>query len=479
MKFRTLIEKSSIDKESIHSFDQYKEVEIKGITDNSAEVQEGFIFIAVKGYAVDGHEYIDEALEKGASIIMGERSYDERPQAYVQVEDSRKLVGQLAAAYYDFPAKKKVVIGVTGTNGKTTTSLFMRYLLQSAGYTVSYFGTVFNEINGERMKSSLTTPNACTLQKALYESEDEYVVVEVSSQGLEQHRMEGMTFDYALFMNLQHDHLDYHKTIDSYFLAKKQLFNLLKEEEKAIVYTDDSWGKKLFTLLQQEEKNVLAVGSEEEAFVQIDDLHVTEGQITVKGQSHAVLSPLPGSYNVVNTIMAETILHDLGHSFEQMKEWMKDSEPVPGRFERYKLTDSVQAIVDYAHTPEALEVLLQTVKELYPNYRLVNLFGFRGKRDTSKREEMVSASLRYSDQTVLTLDDLNGVLEEEMRKEYESYLREGLFVNMDRTRAIQSVVEEASEPTVIVVTGKGHESYQQAFALGTQSDKETMEYLSH
>lgn len=451
---------------------------IYGISDRSMNVKEGFIFVAIEGFEADGHDYIGQAIENGAGLVIGQRERADLPVPYIKVKNTREVIGKISAAFYGFPSKKKLVIGVTGTNGKTTTSLFIRHLLKKLGYTVSFFGTVFNEINGKREKSFLTTPNASILQQTLAKSNDEAVVIEVSSQGLEQYRMEGMLFDYALFTNLQHDHLDYHKTIDAYFLAKKRLFSLLKSDGKAIVFTDDKWGLKLASLLRKEAIDVLTVGSRETDNFQLSELDTLSGMLSKDEQSTVVSSPLPGGYNIINACMAGAVIHCLGHPLSKLAELMNDLEPIPGRFEKYKIHNNLDVVVDYAHTPEALFVLFSTLKDLYPTHKKVNIFGFRGNRDKTKRAEMIEISSRMNDATVLTLDDLNGVPEAEMEKEYIGYsTKENVSVVMDRTLALKQEIEGTDEPTVIILTGKGHENYRQKFELPTTSDRETVEWF--
>lgn len=460
----------------VEDLQQIKEnLKIMGISDRSTNIGEGFIFVAIEGFETDGHDFIDQAIENGASLIIGQRNRSDLSVPYIQVKNSREVIGKISAAFYGFPSKRKLVIGVTGTNGKTTTALFLRHLLKKLGYSVSFFGTVFNEINGKREKSFLTTPNASILQKMLANSTDEAVVIEVSSQGLEQYRMEGMLFDYALFTNLQHDHLDYHKTIEAYFLAKKRLFNLLKSDGKAIIFSDDEWGMKLSSLLRNEAKEVLTVGSHETDTFRLSKMDTTSGKLSKDEQSAIISPPIPGKYNVINACMAGAVVYCLGYSVSELTELMNDLEPIPGRFEQYKLNHSVEVIVDYAHTPEALRALFSTIKKLYPTKKIVHIFGFRGNRDTTKRTEMVNISSEMSDLTVLTLDDLNGVPEKEMENEYNAYIMKNISVTMDRTIALKNEIENVSGPKVIILTGKGHESYQQRFELHTTSDRETVE----
>lgn len=455
------------------------EMEITGVSDSSLSVKEGHIFVAINGFAVDGHQYIYHAIENGAQLIIGEQDISDLPVPYIKVESSRKTIGQLSAALFNYPSQNKLVIGVTGTNGKTTTSFFLTHLLKKLGYSVSFFGTVYNEINGERMPSQLTTPSASFIHESLAKSKDEAVVIEVSSQGLDQMRMEGMSFDYTLFMNLQKDHLDYHKTIEDYFMAKKRLFGYLKPHGKAVVNTDDDWGNKLFHLLKAEGKNVLTLGQSEENTIKLETVDELGCKGTLDQQRFMIQPPIPGKYNSYNLLMASLVIKDLGHTMEDIQESIRDTEGIPGRFEQYTINHLVEVVIDYAHTTEALDALLKTLQKLYSNYSLTHIFGFRGGgRDIAKRKEMVKVSTAYSNHTILTLDDLNDISYENMKKDYLSYENEQITVEMDRTLAIKQAIDSATEPTIIVLTGKGHENYQEQMTYDTLSDKDTALYMS-
>lgn len=466
----------------IGQHEQLNDLDISGVNERASSVRDGEIFVAIEGFEKDGHDFIEQAIDNGASVVIGQKALSDLTVPYIQVENSRKVIGALAANFYEHPSKDKIVIGITGTNGKTTTGLFTTHLLRKAGYSVSFFGTVFNEINGQRMDSSLTTPSASMIQKSLSESTDEVVVIEVSSQGLQQHRMEGMAFDYGLFTNLQHDHLDYHKTIEDYFMAKKKLFSLLKPSAKAIVNSDDQWGNKLVDILKDEQIEVLTVSETGDPHTHYAFETTVKNRLTINEQTIQAHAPLPGKYNLLNLSMAATVLSDLGHNIDQLEEMIKDLEPIPGRFEAYDLTDTVKAVIDYAHTAEALEAVLSTCKAMYPDHRLNHVFGFRGNRDSSKREKMLSTSIQYSDHTILTLDDLNGLAEEIMKNTYismaQSYSTIEVDIIMDRSLAVKQVIDNAEEPTLILLTGKGHEDYTCTFNLPVHSDKETLDYLT-
>lgn len=291
------------------------ELEVVGITDDSRKVAPGMIFIAIKGYQFDGHQYIMDAAQRGAAMIIGERELSNPISApYIIVKNSRKVLGQLANIYYGNPSANKMVIGVTGTNGKTTTSYLIKHLLDKLGYTTSIIGTIEYVINGKKFKSSNTTPSSLQIHQMMAQSNDPVFILEVSSHGLTQYRLEGITFDYALFTNLQHDHLDYHKTMNDYFEAKALLFNKLKTNGTAVINFDDYWGKKLTQRTLSKGIHTITVGFDEEAEVKIVAKENGTIHLDVQLQPVTLHSPLTGIHNVFNLAMASAVVLHLGHN---------------------------------------------------------------------------------------------------------------------------------------------------------------------
>ncbi|SFE54275.1 UDP-N-acetylmuramoyl-L-alanyl-D-glutamate--2,6-diaminopimelate ligase [Trichococcus pasteurii] len=455
---------------------------ITGISDSSRDIADGMIFVAIAGFEQDGHDYIPHAIEQGAALIVGERDCPEAlPIPYLKVANSRQALGQLADKFYQHPSGRKHVIGITGTNGKTTTAFFLKHLLEQQGFSVSLIGTIYNEINGIQYPTPNTTPNAEKVHELIAASQDDFVVIEVSSHGLTQYRLEGVAFDYALFMNLQHDHLDYHKTMEAYFEAKAMLFDKLKPNGKAVVNTDDIWGLKLAQRLVAKGIAVITVGHQDDAVLSIKKMTNQVVTLAVSGETSALDPHMPGEHNLYDIAMAGAVIQDLSYPLADVTEQMRSFAGVPGRYEFVHLKDGVHCIIDYAHTPEAVSSILTSMRRDGAE-RITHIFGFRGDRDASKRDEMIAASTGQSSRVILTTDDLNGIPEEMMKQEYAAYQHKfaGMHkvdVMMDRTLAIQAAVNEAREGDWILVTGKGHEKYKTAYALPTSSDKETVLFL--
>lgn len=481
MKLKTLFESFS----SLSEFSGLNpEMEVTGITDDSRNIKSGMIFIAIKGYQFDGHNYIRDAVKNGASLIIGETPQNDlRNTPYMLVENSRKMLGQLANIFYGNPSSNKIVIGVTGTNGKTTTCYLLRHLLEKAGYTTSLIGTIEYVINGETSKSSNTTPSSLLLHQMMAHSNDQVIIVEVSSHGLTQYRLEGITFDYALFTNLQHDHLDYHHTMEEYFEAKALLFDKLKPTGKAVINFDDAWGNKLVHRLASKNVQTISVGTNEDAAFRLISRKGKDIQIDTHKSVSTLQSTLIGVHNMYNLSMAGAVVFDLGHSIQEISEHLKDFPGVPGRFEQAAVIDGVHYIIDYAHSDLALQYCLESIRE-FDAHNIIHIFGFRGNRDATKRLPMLETSHQLSQYTLLTTDDLNGVSEEDMIDVYQQLITEANLTDhvkivMDRTLAVQEAQKLAKPGDYVVLTGKGPEAYTETFQMGTHSDKETILQLKH
>ncbi|MDX8288734.1 UDP-N-acetylmuramoyl-L-alanyl-D-glutamate--2,6-diaminopimelate ligase [Metabacillus indicus] len=463
--------------------DELGACEITGIEANSAKVKEGCLFTAISGYARDGHDYIEDAIRRGAAAVIGEKDLTGLPVPYIRVENSRDSLANLAAHFYDYPSRKHIMIGITGTNGKTTTSFMLRHILQHAGYSCALFGTVHNVINGQAYSSKNTTPDALELQRLLAESKDEVVIMEVSSHGLSQKRLEGIEFDLGLFTNLAHEHLDYHNTIEEYFEVKQQLFSKLKQGGQAIVSTHDEWGQKLTGILRKRNIEVSTFGSSKSddlQFTSENDVHCSDFEVTEKGEKLHFSMSIPGLHNIYNASMAYLAGRKIGVDGAKLIEGFRTFKDVPGRFEMYNHPEGATAVIDYAHTADAFEYILKTARDCGAK-RIYHVFGFRGGRDESKRAEMMEISSRMSDCSVLTFDDLNGVNPAEMTEELKTYLvdcgkKEDMIIP-DRTLAVQKAWEMAEAGDWILVTGKGSETYKDSYELPAGSDQETFRLL--
>lgn len=458
---------------------------IKGVADNSSDVSKDYLFVAIKGFKSNGHDYIDDAVKRGASVVVGEMELDYLPVPYIKVANSRKALGIIANNFYHNPSKEKIMIGITGTNGKTTTSFMIKHILESNGYTCSLFGTIQNMINGEVCDSKNTTPGSLVLQRLLSESKDEIVIMEVSSHGLSQFRIEGITFDICLFTNLDHEHLDYHDTMEDYFQTKLLLFDYLRENGHAIVNTDNHWGKKLVGKLHDKKIVVHTLGQLESNQFQILDLNIKSATLVHVAEEEEMVelsSPMIGVHNMYNTIMAYITAKLLGIKKEFISQALKQFKGVKGRFEMISLHNQATVIVDYAHTADAIYHCLTTAKK-YGAKRIIHIFGFRGDRDESKRQGIIKVSTELSDQFILTVDDLNTVPLNEMmgilNKLNNDYGNNKGIVLPDRTEAIKWAIENSKQGDWIIITGKGHELYKQSFRIPIHTDKETVLYIDN
>jgi UDP-N-acetylmuramoyl-L-alanyl-D-glutamate--2,6-diaminopimelate ligase len=467
LKLNTLLDHIEINRN-----DAIPDTEIKGISTNSKTIQIGEVFVAIPGFKVDGHNFIDKAIEVGASVIVGEKDLRDLTVPYIQVTSSRLALAKLACQYYGYPSKKKIVIGITGTNGKTTTSFMLKSILEACGRTCSIFGSINNVVNGQVFPSINTTPDALELQRQLALSEDEYTIIEVSSQGLTQYRVAGMEFDYCLFTNLDRDHLDYHQDMNEYFSVKASLFDQLKPDGKAIVNQYNHWGKKLKNQLKQKDEDIYILG---------DNLKIkkskTNGstQIIEGNQTYKLSLKILGYHNVLNASMAFLTARQMGLSSTSIIKALEMFPGVPGRFEIIEHPIGATIVIDYAHTAEAFYHCLQTAKDSCAK-RVFHIFGFRGNRDTGKRREMVNVSQELSDVSILTFDDLDGVPYDEMEQSLH-HLNQIGWVIPDRTLAIKEVLEQVIEGDWVFITGKGAETYELNFQIPTVSDIDTVQYF--
>lgn len=470
--------------------DLFHNIEISGISTKSGNVHPNELFVAIPGFRTDGHDYIEDAIQHGATVVVGEKDIkdlsipqllDEKDSKemgrkldefvlYIQVENSRSTLAKLACQFYQHPAKNKKVIGITGTNGKTTITFMIKHILETNGHSCALFSTIYNVINGKVLPSTNTTPDALELQKQLSLSADEFIVMEVSSHGLSQYRVEGIEFDYCLFTNLDHDHLDYHRDMETYFLTKASLFEQLKPQGKAIINAYDEWGRRLAQRLISKGSDILLIGED----LQLKKNHtgtpiiITEGNREVNMQLQML-----GQHNFLNACMAFLTAKMIGIPEQNILQSLESFNGVPGRFEMLEHPNGATIVIDYAHTADAFYQCLNTIREQGAK-RIYHIFGFRGNRDTKKRERMMEVSKELCDFTLLTLDDLNDVPIDEM-KETLVILHEE--IELDRTLAIKKVLEQMTEGDWACITGKGPEPYKETFQIPTSSDKETVEYL--
>ncbi|KMK76180.1 UDP-N-acetylmuramoyl-L-alanyl-D-glutamate--2,6-diaminopimelate ligase [Alkalihalobacillus pseudalcaliphilus] len=459
---------------------------ISGIHFHSQKVEPGFVFVAIRGFSEDGNQYVQEAIASGAVAIIGEDKLEHiNGIPYISVPDSRLALSRLSAAFYQFPARKHKVIGITGTNGKTTTAFMLHHLLTYAKKTVTLVSSVYHIINGEQRQSTATTPDARTIQKILAESQDEFVIIEVSSHGLDQKRVEDVVFDLAIFTNLSHDHLNYHQNMEEYFLSKRHLFQLLKENGQAIIATySQNFGERMANEVRKQGVMVTTIGanSSNDVYSTYSTEFSTLFELNKKENPNDSLMlklPIKGVYQSRNALIAYITAEKCGLEAPIIQAAFSSFQGVPGRFQMTHLKNGAHVVIDYAHSPDAIQACLQTVASYQP-HSIYHIFGFRGDSDASKRKVMVDNSITYSDYTILTLDDLNGVSMTEMEsvlRYYQKVANVQVRIILDRTMAIETVFNQLQKDDWLVITGKGHETYKQKFERPVTDDQGMINHL--
>ncbi len=442
--------------------------DINAIKYDSRKVKENDMFVAIKGVQADGHDYINKAINKGAKYIVTEKIIKELPSDILQVlvEDSHLALSELAAAFYDFPSSKLKLTGVTGTNGKTTVATLSYHLFKDLGYKTGLLSTVKILIGEKEIPATHTTPDPLMINKYLNEMVKEgieYAFMEVSSHGLDQKRTAGLDFDGAVFTNLTHDHLDYHKTFINYRDIKKTFFDQLKPEAFALVNADDKNG--LFMLQNTKAKKyTYALKNPADFKVKILEQNFT-GMLLLIDQKE-VWVQLIGTFNAYNilAIYATAVLYGLDQ-FEVLQAISK-LKSVDGRFEIMLSGKGKVAIVDYAHTPDALENVLKTINAIRPNNteKLITIVGAGGNRDKTKRPEMAQVAAKYSNQVIFTSDNPRDENPEDIIADMEAGVpgedyKKTLKIT-DRRQAIHAGVQLANPGDIILIAGKGHEDYQ-------------------
>ncbi|OCA88708.1 hypothetical protein A8F94_24055 [Bacillus sp. FJAT-27225] len=455
---------------------------VNGIESDSRKIKKGNLFVAIKGHDKDGHVYIDSAIENGAAAVIGEQELDSLPVPYYKVHNSRQIVSVLANTFYGHPQNKHIIVGITGTNGKTSTAYLLHHILSFNGKTSSLLGTVEYVFNGSRHESSLTTPDAVSLQKMIHESKDEFIIMEVSSHGLDQFRLAGPMLDYAIFTNLSHEHMDYHSDFEEYFQAKKKIFKCLKTGGKGIIGAYTPWGERMAEELAAEKVPSISYGNSNKkeaiylkSFMTVPTLCLV---IDDNGQEYSLTMRIPGKHNVYNALGSYICARAIGLTPQQIIRALECFQGVPGRFEQVDLPLGARAIVDYAHTPDGLIHALETASHCVEN-NLYHIFGFRGRRDPTKREEMVKISQAICSHVFLTLDDLNGVDKEQMVEELKELSKpyQNITVIEDRTEAIAHAMGSLGQGDGLIITGKGPEPYKDEYTYKTKSDIDTIYYF--
>src|SRR6266496_2855349 len=445
---------------------------VESIAYDSRRMQRDGMFVALRGEKSDGHDFIGQAVEKGAAVIVAERAEKHPRATCVVVENTRRALADLSARFFNFPTRKLKLAAVTGTNGKTTTTFLIKYICEKAGTRCGLLGTVRYEIGERVLPAARTTPESLDLQELLaqiWNAGCRAAAMEVSSHALAQERTRGIEWDVAVFTNLTQDHLDYHGTMEKYFEAKVKLFEQLPLQQKkkkpaAIINIDDRYGRQL---IEKIDKKVSAVtfGMGSRADFRASNYRMEFGgtsyQLDARGKSYLVRVPLIGRFNVLNSVAALAAANALGVDLREAVLSLGKSSQIPGRLELVPAKRQFQVFVDYAHTPDALRNVLKTLRELGPN-RLIVVFGCGGDRDRKKRPLMGEIADRHADSAILTSDnprkeDPNSIITE-IEKGFRSSRYEKI---VDRTEAIGRAVALAQPRDMVLIAGKGHENYQE------------------
>lgn len=442
--------------------------DIGTLTQDSRKVQENGVFIAIRGFQADGHDFVDDAIANGASAVISETSYPTKEEiCLIQVEDTRTLIGPLAQAFEGNPAKNLTVIGITGTNGKTTVTTLVYQALQQLGVNPSQLGTTGKRIGNQQAQSSLTTSDPIELAADMAEMVDAgstHLVMEVSSHALDQKRVNGINFDVAAFTNISHDHLDYHKTLEDYAKSKKRLFDDLNAYATAVINGDDN---KAAFMTTDCVAHVVSFSFKKALQVDCQVLSHTMEGLVIRIDHTIIESSLIGTFNAYNLTEAFLICRALGYEDQEIKEALEAAPGPAGRLERVKVSgedDHPLVLVDYAHTPDALENVASTLADIKEeNQQLHIVFGCGGNRDKSKRPKMGRIAAQYGDKVTVTSDnprdeDPDAIIDEIVTGFDKPNAIERIT---DRKQAIERAIQDGRANTMILIAGKGHETYQE------------------
>lgn len=445
-------------------------ITVRGVSYDSRKVKPGYMFICVEGFNVDGHDFIEEAIEKGANslLVQKEVKVDKEGVTVIRVEDTRKAMAAVGHVFYGFPSQKLKVIGVTGTNGKTTTTYLIKSILEEAGYKVGLVGTIVNKIGDREIPSQRTTPEALDLHRLFQDmvlSGVDYVVMEVSSHSLELGRVGYVDFDIGIFTNLSRDHLDFHGTLENYLEAKLKLFK--STDRMNIINADDSVKDTIINRIKHLPTPIFTYGVKNRADYTASEIELAPGAVKYnlvwKESRIPIEVKIPGMFTVYNSLAAASAMMAEGIPVEYIQQGLKQAEGVKGRFETVETGRGFSIIIDYAHTPDGLEKVLSAVRE-FAKGRIITLFGCGGNRDREKRPVMGDVAGRLSDFVIITSDN--------PRKEEPHLIIDEILPGVERTgcsyicivdrrKAIEYALEMAREGDVIILAGKGHETYQE------------------
>ncbi len=452
---------------------------ISGIENDSRKVREKGIFVAIKGYQSDGHSFIDSAIQNGAScLIIDDQDYDTIYKKHldtlpiVSFKNTRVALALLSRIYYDNPSQKLKLIGVTGTNGKTTITYMIREILRKAGRKVGLLGTICNYIDDRKIESPVTTPDSLELNRLFHKMVNEgieYAVMEVSSHALFLDRVHGLNFDCVIFTNLSEDHLDFHKNMDEYLRVKELILDVLSQSDKnhtlAVLNQDLEFSDRLISKTQRLKLTYKTYGLTDQADYQGKDIQFSLSNSTFivknEGKSQPIEIPMPGRFNIYNTLASFAAVGFLGIPIGDIQAGFKNIS-VPGRFQMIQEGNGAFIVIDYAHTDDAIQNVLSTLRDLKPR-RIISVFGSGGDRDKGKRPLMGEVSGKMSDLTIVTSDnprteDPNQILDDIIVGINKV---QGKYIKIEnRYDAIKKAIHLSEEGDLVLIAGKGHEDYQ-------------------
>ncbi|MCF7850112.1 MAG: UDP-N-acetylmuramoyl-L-alanyl-D-glutamate--2,6-diaminopimelate ligase [Candidatus Marinimicrobia bacterium] len=447
--------------------------EITAVTHDSRTVSEGALFVALKGEHFDGHSFIPQIMEAGAAALVYEDGSVglEANFPAIRVTDSRQALPQLAANFYEHPERALKLIGITGTNGKTSSNYFLEHLLNRAGFKAGRVGTTGAAFMDYAHDLIHTTPESSDLYQLLKEFVKrgaDSATLEVSSHALSQNRVDGLDFDAAIFSNLTQDHLDYHKSFDDYLAAKRQLFLGLRKDAIALINSDDPYAEKMVVECPA---RVITYGFSKTADYQVKQYTFndqgTQVELSTPGGEYTIQTNTIGRFNIYNFISAFSTVLELGGDVQAMIRAAMSLPIVPGRLEKMNYPAPFNVFVDYAHTPDAMSTVLETLKDAYPDRKLITVFGCGGDRDQGKRPMMGEIATRLSTFAIITddnprteapMDIINAIVE-------GCQGRMNYLAVQDRTLAIHTALERAEPGDIIAILGKGHEPYQEIMGV--------------
>ncbi len=443
---------------------------IKGISSDSRKIEKGDLFIAVKGFESDGHDFIDQAINRGAAVVIAEKYNGEKNVPLILVDNSRKVRAEIARRFFGNPSGEIDIIGITGTNGKTTVSFIIESILQAHGLSTGLLSTLYYRWNQKEFPAQRTTPDSIELFKYLWtmkNQEIKSVVMEVSSHGLSLHRVEGLKFKAAIFTNISRDHLEFHESMVDYAEAKSKLFSMLRSDGVGVINGDDTYAKKMINAANQK---VVTFGEKSD-----NDYHIRNINNTKESSSFTlefnhkqvkIKSTLKGHFNIFNCAAAAVTGIEMGYDISTVKRGIEQLKRVPGRMEYIESKKGFLVIVDYAHTPDAVGNILAEAKK-FTNNRLIVVFGCGGERDKGKRPLMGRKAVEFADYTIVTTDNPRRENPSEIISDIMKGIKTKKKVKIieDRKQAIHYALDIANKNDTVVLLGKGHETYQE---VGTE-----------